>query len=873
MKKCDSSCVHNLAKLESATSDASPVYQLFGNDQPVWTQSCSSTLKREQRQRSSAFLRDLMAIAARLVPALADDCRLEDQPVPLAVFWAHELPAAMVRCCNECISSRSRDVRLSLAAARAMPFIGNAEERSNRTQRNAVLCGHETCHLLFHLLDVALANSLLDPDMALDSVCSAAAILAYFDNGLAGGQGLWQAIVNFGGLTVAQNRLSCSGQAAAADIAQLAVDRLHNLAPATQMAVVALVQMLRSKIGHSMDEVVERLVGVCGSASAALKRNVGQMVLAIYGTGVAAPPAIAVGARSLAGDWDPHVRKLWQEISASITIQLPQYPVEPYMALRQGLCNSKGMAAMDSQAVSRCAGMLTAADATSVVAAVLESDKTDGCGLSDSAVDTIGALYRAAGLGKLAAANVQNASAIVIASAAHRISADDDARNNCQKLISRLVDTVRARSKLEFTLADAGGLFWVLELLFHLCTADGGDTMAELLRENADVRLLLLRAATACSNIGVAVYVCQVAMSAASGSSAGAVTDGLCSTAAWPVVAHMLDGDAGDAVDAMIRRDATAAIGELAALSLTDTDGKKAESRLRLFDGSTLSPMAASLEELRFERSLFNTIEDGKPMQPRVVLVRRPSDLVLADLFVEPRPVFVAHGIVARTPPTIQITRQQSAASDCVSLPEMFDLQRLLGIELCLTRGFVRAEAALSALQSVTFDQLDQVDMQHWRALCAAAAITVTYDTGAVDVTLVEGQLSLDTTAAAWTDICFALPANFAVTARIGERLRLQAGERCTKAKEALLYFAANQADPSTYTDGLYSQVLCESTGAIRFTASGTFDVASQLIAHISSSPLHAPQLAVDRLSALAVEQLAVYIPQLVALLSFQAHA
>ncbi|KAJ2318613.1 hypothetical protein IWW52_002462, partial [Coemansia sp. RSA 2704] len=115
-----------------------------------------------------------------------------------------------------------------------------------------------------------------------------------------------------------------------------------------------------------MDEVVERLVGVCGSASAALKRNVGQMVLAIYGTGVAAPPAIAVGARSLAGDWDPHVRKLWQEISASITIQLPQYPVEPYMALRQGLCNSKGMAAMDSQAVSRCAGMLTAADATSV---------------------------------------------------------------------------------------------------------------------------------------------------------------------------------------------------------------------------------------------------------------------------------------------------------------------------------------------------------------------------------------------------------------------------------------------------------------------------------------------------------------------------
>ncbi|KAJ2354723.1 hypothetical protein GGF43_003100, partial [Coemansia sp. RSA 2618] len=182
---------------------------------------------------------------------------------------------------------------------------------------------------------------------------------------------------------------------------------------------------------------------------------------------------------------------------------------------------------------------------------------------------------------------------------------------------------------------------------------------------------------------------------------------------------------------------------------------------------------------------------------------------------------------------------------------------------------------ALSALQDIDIDRLSKHDAQQWFTLYTAATIATSYDTGVADALQIERRMSQYdlTTGTCDLNICFALLSDFAIdTTSISDRLRTHDPTQSSKAKEVLLYYNASRDGSVDCTNELYTQVLNESTGAIRFTASGTFDVASRLIAHMSTKPLDAPMLLTDHLSSAAVEQLAAYIPQLLAMLCFQSH-
>ncbi|KAJ2120688.1 hypothetical protein IW147_004876 [Coemansia sp. RSA 720] len=791
----------------------------------------------------------------------------------LVAFWVSELPRVTAQFCCEhkCFEPGSR--QLPVVKERAAELVDNAQIRDEKTKVTAALRGDEACHLLLHLLDVALANHLIDYRAVLSSIQDTAAVLFYSFKSPTS-DGLWQAVISLVGRIAARYGLESDCIVAVVDLAQIALEQLHMVSLATQTATIGLVYVLRTRLSCEMDPIVESAVSKCKPGNAQLKHNMGQVILAIYDKDEPLPTAVAESARVLAGDWDSRVRLLWQQIAAKSVRQPPLVPTLPFAALKYNLGDRFGLPQVDYCAVSCCAGALSMADAMLVVKLVVESASNSGFGLSDTTISTIGSLYRATAKVDTELIGVYCACAVVIAGAARRICADELLDSVRRPLLARLVTAVKAQTPFSHhsnvsTEDTDGGMYWILELLFQLCVSDNGAISA-LLFENAEVRLLLLDAAAACSNIAFAVYVCQVAPGTVVRSNDGPI--------AWSAVEHMLGAAASDAVCETARRcarSAKQACEALSAMSLDTTSVKDASNRLGKFDESLFEPLA-KLDELRIDRSLLCSINtDQQPFLQLEGLVRRPC-VVSADLFLQHIDVFCMDGLVTSTPLAGRGALALRITTDSVSWAELIDEQRISGIDICLTHGFVQPVSAFLALQDIAIDQLNRHNMQRWHELYSAAAVAAAYDTGSVDTLRIERHISRYdmTTESSDIDYCFAIPPGCTIDATVVHKhLNNRSSSLGFKAKEAFLYYATSQdRGYSDCINELYTQVLSESTSAIRFTASGTFDAASRLITDMSTSPTHAPRLLTDHLSTAAVEQLAAFIPQLIGMLSFQHH-
>ncbi|KAJ2296464.1 hypothetical protein IW139_003349, partial [Coemansia sp. RSA 353] len=808
----------------------------------------------------------------RLVPFLAHESQ-DMAGSDLTAFWVSELPRVTAQFCCEHKCFEPGPGRLLVVKERATELIDNVQIRDEQTRVNAVLRGDEACHLLIHLLDVALANHLIDYRVVLSSIQDTAAVLAYSFKSPTS-DGLWRAVISLIGRITTRYDLESDCIATVVDIAQISLEQLHMVSLATQTATIGLVYVLRTRLGCDMDQIVENAVRKCKSGDAQLKLNMGHVILAIYDHDEPLPTAIAKIARVLTGDWDSRVRSLWQQVAAKTVRQAPLVPTHPFAALKHNLGDSFGLPHVEFCAVSCCAGALSMADAMLVAKLVVESASNSGFGLSDTTISTIGALYRATAKVDTELIGVYCACAVVIAGAARRICADELLHSVRRPLLAQLVSAIKAQAPFSpdsyaSTEDTNDGVYWILELLFQLCVSDNG-TIAALLFENAEVRLLLLGAAAACSNIAFAVYVRQVASSTAVCSNDGPI--------AWSVVEHMLGAAASDAVCGTARRcvrSAEQACDALSAISLDTTSGKDASNRLGQFDESLFGPLA-KFDELRIDRSLLGNINaDQQPFSQLEGLVRQ-SCVVPADLFLQHTGVFCMDGVVTSTPLAGRGALTLGITTDSVSWAELTDEQQISAIDICLTHGFVQPISALLALQDVVIDRLSMKKIQHWHELYAAAAVATAYDTGFVDALRIERHISRYDAATESNDInCgFAIPPGCTIDATVVRKhLHNRSSSLGVKAKEAFLYYVTSQdGGYSDCINELYTQVLNESTGAIRFTALGTFDVASRLITDMSASPTHAPQLLTGHLSIVAVEQLAAFIPQLIAMLSFQHH-
>ncbi|KAJ2851161.1 hypothetical protein IWW36_001299 [Coemansia brasiliensis] len=747
----------------------------------------------------------------------------------------------------------------------AMPIFDTLEKRSEAVRRRMVLHDDKPCHFLLHLLDIALSNDLLDHSRVLSCLYLSAAVLSYGLNASAGNK-IWQALVNFGGMVVARYDLEDSMQSTAIEFAHIVVGQVHEMLPATQTAAIALVYLLCSKYTEEASFLVTTIISQCRHASIRLKQDVGQMVMHLVEKTVLAESISAT--RDLAGDWDPHVRTTWIQIASqsiaqtqsTISLRLP-------MAIKY-LCDNMRLLPINYQTAGRCASALTLDDAKFIVKLVSESIGCLGYGLEQESICTIGAFYQSAGMGKLSDARVHQACLTVIASAARRIGSDNDPESNLKLTIAQLASIIKSYlAGLDQQAMASGGLFWALEMLFQLCIQDAG---VNELQNDAELQLLLVDAAVRCSNLSVIVYICQVAMADCKSSNDGAVIRRLAGSIDWSAIDSVFCGNLGDAASIMACRcveAANEASAELEQLAVTSINGSSASERLCGFDSDLFKAGFATkpIDELRFERNLVCNTDAGIQFQlPHLV-----DSCAVADLILSTSGVFAAQELVfsAYQPMHTQLPQVSS-----IAWSEMTRPQQLQAINICYTHGLASSQSALNALRHMDTGRLNDREMRSWVDLAIKASINVAYNNGCVDMSLLEQHaLTSD-----YTRYCFAFKSPCDINkAGFGDRLHQAATERCcTRAKEALLYFSVSNADYSIdFISDLYLQVLNETPGRLQLTALGTFDAASQLIAQMSTAPTHSPALKADSLSACAVNQLAPFIPQLLAMLCFDPHS
>ncbi|KAJ2629868.1 hypothetical protein H4R22_003061 [Coemansia sp. RSA 1290] len=745
-----------------------------------------------------------------------------------------------------------------------MPVFGTLDRRSDAARKQAILQDDEPCHFLLHLLDIALYNDLIEHTVVLSCLYLSAVILSHGSN-VSAGRKIWHALVNFSGILVARYKLDNGMQSNAIEFTCIAVNLLPDMLPETQTAIIALVYMLCTKYTDKAPFLVTKAIEQCRHASSRLKQDLGQMVMQLTQSIVL--PVSAAAIRDLAGDWEASVRTAWMQIASQPIVKTcPAVSLRLPMAIAE-LCDNIQLLPIAYQTADRCATALTLDDAKFIVKLVSESIGCLGYGLEQKTICTIGAFYRSMGMGKLGDIGAHQACLTVMAGAARRIGNDNGPQSSLKPTIAQLANAIRSYLAGLAEQANASnGLFWTVEMLFQLCIQDAGVTE---LQNDAKLQLLLVDAAVKCSNLSVIVYMCQVAMETCKSSSDGAVIRRLSGAVDWPTINSVFGGNLGDAASIMANRCVEAAgesSAELERLAADFTNGTGASGRLRVFDsdlfksGATTEPIG----ELRFERSLIHCIDGDSTLQRHCIA----DNFCVADLVSSPSGAFAAHGLVFST---YQPMRTQLSQIRSVAWSEMTQRQQLQAIDLCYTRGLASSRDVLDALQHMDIDGLSTGETQSWVDVATKASVSVAYDSEHADINLLQQQaLAVD-----YIRYSFAFRSTCDIDkAGFGARLYQAATERCcTRAKEALLYFSTSNTDCSSeFISDLYLHVLNETPGRLRFTASGTFDAASQLVAQMSTAPTCAPKLQAESLSACAVNQLAPFIPQLLAMLSFDPH-
>ncbi|KAJ2488573.1 hypothetical protein IWW37_004682 [Coemansia sp. RSA 2050] len=737
-------------------------------------------------------------------------------------------------------------------------------------------------HLLLHLLDLAYRSGDIDCGTALTGVCDSASVLA---NARDCGQ-VWTALVEFGGALVSRcDQLGAAERGVALRLAHLAVSVVHLVALDAQVAVLALLYTLRASHGCDVDEVVGDLVRACASASSSthgvLKEETGQMVLALYGPDNCLPAGLAKHVYALQSDFNESVRLVWNRAAACMdsSVLRPEHHV--FSGLKHALHCGEYRASDISLGAGCKAQDLSVSDAMLLVKVVCDSASTGGSlmadlGLSATALNVVLAVSVALGHRHRAPTTVFDVVDWVVGAAASKLCTL--ALPERQVVSTHLVDVIRACVADTSDLAAGGGLYWVLGLVWQLCLLDGSLLL------DSDCQLLLLKAAMASSNIAFGLFVLQTVLrnhQTLGGSNLDGALQRLASAVPWDLINRMLGQEAEDAVDHLLRlrTNEVADVQEaLYGIQLGGVDAGNGAT-LHSFDDSASRPRTTLVELERASRVAENRVLAA-------YVESHAGGLGLADHLLG-RVVCRTLSLMPLTVPWKSfggVVRHLSSAADVVAE----------AVGYATATGALSHRRAVSLLLAAEDEGFGAKSTKRRWELYVANRIAAAFmepELAATQADVVVAQLfagrvvEASVTADDRMEICFAqrLSATHAgpvrveplIAAFIGDSLELPSlsAPDATKAREALLYFSPWSGPSCSATDALYTHLLMEGGGRIRFTASGTFDPAARLISHMSSCPSSAPSLDTPSLNTNAVQQLAPYIPQLLAMFCYNGTA
>ncbi|KAJ1943956.1 hypothetical protein GGF37_002418, partial [Kickxella alabastrina] len=869
-----------------------------------------------------------MAVASRLLSNAADSVwHTQEEDLTgvgggMAWLWATELPQTVAQ---HVVDRRCRVGGASQAGvpghlqALSQRYFEGRVPRANETEYSMILNGLDSAHLLLHLLDLGLKANKLDIHTALASIRDTAAVVALvggIDRGPTAAQltaGLWPPLLHLAGATLARNHLGADEFSTVLDIAHLAANVIVDLGAEAQAAALALVYVLRLQHRGSADDCITVLARLCsGPASfssksdqSQLKIAFGQLLIKLFDAEACLPAGLSGCIFVLLGDRNRGVRDVWSQVAGCLVALPFQSPIPGPFAAQGCAIQNNHFQALSGREVNECVRSLSTDDAMMIVKLVVDScvdagqdSASSAIGLSAMALDCAIAIYRAA-FGCHPGASVFEIISVVVSSAARRLRRVNP---HYMLTVNHLIKTIRTRMQQRERGKDIAGLFWALEMLFILCQP---NNVLFAILEDADTQLLLLEAAILCSNLAFAVFICQAAVQTldkgtiqvsgkVDGDSArdlDATLGMLAQVAPWPVLNQLLGGDMGDVIQRLMEHSVSVAEGDLenalSSLQVSDDSdfgfgtqrGVTASTRLAVFDIS----VAGVPEPLAVQ---INASSD--------YLSSHASGLFLADRFLD---CMVIRATQSLTPkPRLQLFADTvySAAAANPDGP-----QWLAAIKHAFGHGEISPARAVALLQSyMVADRLDQEEsVGQWWSVYTASTIASAYETrGLLCAPSKLAWPSIPADQRAVDIVVHAVPAShrvdlcFAHVPQLGLEGHIQdpfvsdftdfrgvvdlgamagAGVDATKAKEVLLYLSSGSA-ASDYTNGLNTDLLMEGSGKVRFTATGTFDPASQLIAHMSTQPACPPTLLTVDFNANAVMQMANYIPQLFAMLSYK---
>ncbi|KAJ2840364.1 hypothetical protein FBU31_000476 [Coemansia sp. 'formosensis'] len=759
-----------------------------------------------------------------------------------------------------------------------------------------VLDREGSVHLLLHLLDIAYRNGDIDCHVVLSGVCDAAAVLANGGDGSIDWSHLWTALLEFGGALISRrSRVDADEKMLALRLTNIAVSVVRLFAHKAQIAVLALIYTLRTRHDCDVDGLVGDLVRTCASLSSShtvLKEETGQMMLALYGTDYL-PAGLADCVYALQGDFSDSVRLVWNQVACRVESSVLRAERHAFAGLKHALQRHAYRTDRSSKDAVHKAQALSISDAMLLTKVVCESASTSenfvaDVGLSKTALSVILAVSVALGYEHGPPTTVFDVVDWVVGAAAKKFCAL--AAPERQALSLHLIGVVKTCVARHEAGDGAGGLYWVLVLSWDLCSLDGSLLL------DSDQQLLLLKAAVASSNIAFGLFVLQSVLRICrnpDGSSAGLddmALRRLLSAVPWQLVNAMLDHEAGDAVDFLLRlrtNEVTDVQDALYGMQLCDVDATSGAT-LRMFDegvGARLSQ--ATLVELE------RVCQAAENRAVAAYVERHVDGLGMADHLLSRtvcRTLCQMPSLVPWTSIGGVVRRPLNSATDVVAEAVEFATStgaishgRAVSLLLAAEGEDLGSKRAHQRWELYVANRIADAFMEPERAITEADVLATRLFASKV--------IEAGVTANDRIDICFAqrlpavhtscVPMEPSIGMFIGGDLEsgglslsaldvaVAGGVDATKAREALLYVSPWHGPSCEATDALYTHLLMEGGGRIRFTASGTFDPAARLISHMNTCPSSAPSLATDSLNANAVRQLALYIPQLLAMLCY----
>ncbi|KAJ2888827.1 Serine/threonine-protein kinase smg1 [Coemansia asiatica] len=508
---------------------------------------------------------------------------------------------------------------------------------------------------------------------------------------------------------------------------------------------------------------------------------------------------------------------------------------------------------------------------------------------------------------------------LMAASSSRRVSSAEPP-SECLSTASYVIDAVKQCEDRSI-----GAMFWMLELIFHLCQP---GRPAHSLLADCNTKILLFIAASECSNIAFSGFISPLIVQQLQDSPetfsdrrkssikkqiVEAISQ-LASKVPLNVLARTLDFDIGDAFS-------TVSSWCVADLDLDLDPNRNTISNelysLRLSDNCLIDDAAlqdpASIRLSRFDIGAENKLD--------YVFTKQILDLEnIHDYFDSHKyNLFLADRFLDRA--ICRATRSLSATTSgssnslelfvektyfISSLPAASECDKLIAVSQAFARGDISPGQALRLLcKWICVDKLDADNLRIlWKtyscsAISAAFNRPPTNDVETSADTMGDYDwMRLDPISAALDqvpvndrlDMLFARnpcadAASFALETSVFMHsychLRDKdffdfaaatgSGIDTTKAKEALLYLGSGDNKSSHITNMLFTDLLQQGTGKIRFTARGVFDPASHLISRMSTNPTQSPVLLLSNelLNRNAQIQLAPFIPQLFAMLCF----